>query len=46
MNWIWMNFNEGIQTEDVIKITIIGLFVNICNCVQCIAHKILPNIAY
>ncbi len=38
MNWIWMNLNQGIQTEDVIKMIIICLFAKLCIFVQCVAH--------
>ncbi len=35
--WTWMNFYRVIRTEDVMKITLVRLFVNVCKFVLCIA---------
>ncbi len=53
MNWIainitsaetWMKFKQVMQIENVMTITFIGLFVNVCTFVLCIASWKLDHL--
>ncbi len=35
--WTWMNLNQVMRTENVMEITFIRLFVNVCKFMLCIA---------
>ncbi len=35
--WTWMNFNRVMRTENLMEITFIRLFANVCKFILCIA---------